>query len=106
MNHEEDTGGGIPEWVVTFGDMMSLLLTFFVLLLSFSTMEEIRFNKAMASLKGTLGVFQTQPEMTQPIRVTMPLVRGSVRQSQNIRKAAENLEKTLSEDLIHTSGSF
>ncbi len=27
-----DDGGGVPEWVVTFGDMMSLLLTFFIML--------------------------------------------------------------------------
>jgi chemotaxis protein MotB len=26
----------IPEWVVTFGDMMSLLLTFFIMLVSLS----------------------------------------------------------------------
>ena len=52
----------------------------------------------MGSVKGALGVFQSAPEMTQPIRVTLPLVRGSMRQSQNIRKAAENLEKTLSEE--------
>jgi len=77
---------------------MSLLLTFFVLLLSFSSMEEVRFNHAMGSLHGALGVFESEPEMSQPIRVTMPLVRGSIRQSQNIRKAAEGLEKTLSEE--------
>ena len=98
MIKEDDCPAGLPGWLATFGDLMSLLMVFFVLLLSFATMEEIRFNKAMASLKGTLGVFQTKPEMTQPIRVTMPLVRGSVRQSQNVRKAAENLEKTLSDE--------
>lgn len=31
---------GAPAWVVTFGDLMSLLLTFFVLLLSFSRMDD------------------------------------------------------------------
>jgi chemotaxis protein MotB len=30
----------IPEWVVTFGDMMSLLLTFFILLVSISEIKE------------------------------------------------------------------
>jgi len=32
---EEEEGGGAPEWMVTFSDCMTLLLTFFVLLLSF-----------------------------------------------------------------------
>lgn len=98
MIDEDDCPEGLPGWLATFGDLMSLLLTFFVLLLSFSTTEEIKFKNAMGSLKASLGVFETKPEMTQPIRVTLPLVRGSIRQSQNIRQSAENLEKTLSDE--------
>ena len=40
MDQEDDGGGGIPEWVVTFGDMMSLLLTFFIMLVSLSEIKE------------------------------------------------------------------
>jgi len=47
---------GAPGWLVTYGDMMSLLLCFFVLLLSFSTISEEDFNQAMGSLQGALGV--------------------------------------------------
>ncbi|QDU09514.1 flagellar motor protein MotB [Gimesia aquarii] len=36
---EDDGPPGVPEWVVTYGDMMSLLLTFFIMLVS---MSEIR----------------------------------------------------------------
>ncbi|MFK7776561.1 MAG: flagellar motor protein MotB [Gimesia sp.] len=36
---EEEAPPGVPEWVVTYGDMMSLLLTFFIMLVS---MSEIR----------------------------------------------------------------
>ncbi len=35
----EDPPAGIPEWVVTFGDMMSLLLTFFIMLVSLSEIK-------------------------------------------------------------------
>ena len=35
-----DDGGGAPEWMVTFSDCMTLLLTFFVLLLSFSSFDD------------------------------------------------------------------
>jgi chemotaxis protein MotB len=98
MINEDDCPEGLPGWLATFGDLMSLLLTFFVLLLSFSSTEEIKFKNAMGSLKASLGVFESKPEMSQPIRVTLPMVRGSIRQSQNIRKSAENLEKTLSEE--------
>ena len=36
----EDPPAGVPDWVLTFGDMMSLLLCFFVLLVSMSEMKE------------------------------------------------------------------
>jgi chemotaxis protein MotB len=48
---------GAPAWVVTFGDLMSLLLTFFVLLLSFSKVEETQKYKDMhGSMKDAFGV--------------------------------------------------
>ncbi|HUW61488.1 MAG TPA: flagellar motor protein MotB [Candidatus Bathyarchaeia archaeon] len=51
-----DGGPRVPGWVVTYGDMMSLLLTFFILLLSFSTISQKEFNEAMSSLQGAFGV--------------------------------------------------
>lgn len=36
----EDSPPGVPEWVVTYGDMMSLLLTFFIMLVSMSELKE------------------------------------------------------------------
>jgi len=44
---EDDDGGGVPEWVVTFGDMMSLLLTFFIMLVSLSEIKEEEKYQAM-----------------------------------------------------------
>ncbi len=40
-----DEAAGAPEWMVTFSDCMTLLLTFFVLLLSFSSFDEEVFWK-------------------------------------------------------------
>ncbi|MDA1013701.1 MAG: OmpA family protein [Planctomycetota bacterium] len=37
---EEDPAPGVPEWVVTYGDMMSLLLTFFIMLVSISELKK------------------------------------------------------------------
>jgi len=47
---------GAPEWVVTFGDMMSLLLTFFVLLLSFSSTEAAKFKVIAGYMREAFGV--------------------------------------------------
>jgi len=64
-SRDEETGGGAPGWMVTYGDMMSLLLTFFVLLISFSTVHEEEFQKAIASLQGALGVLPRELSMIQ-----------------------------------------
>ena len=42
---EEDGPAGAPEWMVTFSDCMTLLLTFFVLLLSFSSFDDRIFRQ-------------------------------------------------------------
>jgi chemotaxis protein MotB len=47
---------GAPMWMVTFSDMVTLLLTFFVLLLSMANMDQIKFNQAADSLAGAFGV--------------------------------------------------
>lgn len=49
-------GGGAPSWIVTFADLMSLLLTFFVLLLSFSTMEVQAFKKMAGAMQESFGL--------------------------------------------------
>ncbi len=47
---------GAPDWVVTFGDLMSLLLCFFVLLLSFSEMDKSVYKEVAGSLEKAFGV--------------------------------------------------
>ncbi|MFA7329723.1 MAG: flagellar motor protein MotB [Candidatus Delongbacteria bacterium] len=47
-----------PGWTTTYGDLMSLLLVFFILLVSFSTLEMSQFHKAVGSLKGGEGIFK------------------------------------------------
>lgn len=47
---------GIPAWVMTFADLMSLLLAFFVLLFSFSEMDKNIYKELAGSLKEAFGV--------------------------------------------------
>ncbi|MCK5166814.1 MAG: OmpA family protein [Rhodospirillaceae bacterium] len=55
--------GGAPSWMVTFADLMALLLTLFVLLLSFSTMETQRFKDLAGNLRDAFG-FQKESMLT------------------------------------------
>ncbi len=47
---------GSPAWMVTYGDMMTLLLCFFVLLYSMSTLDMERFSLIISQLQQQLGV--------------------------------------------------
>lgn len=66
---------GAPGWVVTFGDMMSLLLTFFILLLSFSTLDKVQFDKLSGVIKDGFGVITKTESKRIPKRDTMIKVR-------------------------------
>lgn len=46
---------GAPLWMTTFGDLMSLLLTFFVLLYSMSELKQEKFLQASQSLREAIG---------------------------------------------------
>jgi chemotaxis protein MotB len=50
----EPEADGCPLWVVTFGDAMSLLVTFFVMLVSFADFEEHSLQQMFGALKGGL----------------------------------------------------
>ena len=74
MCDEDDGGGGegAPAWMATFADMMSLLLTFFVLLLSFANMDVQYFQLALGSVKHALGVKSKRPGYMQAL-TTKPI---------------------------------
>jgi chemotaxis protein MotB len=47
---------GLPVWMATFADLMALLMCFFVLLLSFSEMDVLKFKQIAGSMKFAFGV--------------------------------------------------
>ncbi len=48
---------GSPAWMATFSDLMNLLLCFFVLLFSMSTVNEEKYNEMVASMNNTFSIF-------------------------------------------------
>ena len=57
---------GAPAWVVTFGDLMSLLLCFFVLMLSFSEMDRKKYKIISGSLANAFGIQKKTPVFDSP----------------------------------------
>lgn len=53
---ELEQAKGSPAWMATFGDLMSLLLCFFVLLFSFSQIDALKFKQIAGSMKMGFGV--------------------------------------------------
>ena len=53
---EKAESAGVPAWVMTFADLMTLLMCFFVLLLAFSEMDAAKFKQLSGSMKDAFGV--------------------------------------------------
>ncbi|SDB10467.1 OmpA/MotB family protein [Eubacterium oxidoreducens] len=53
---QEDPPKGSPAWMATFSDLMNLLLCFFVLLFSMSTVDAEKFQLVIASLQSSFSV--------------------------------------------------
>jgi len=56
MSEDCNCPASMPAWVMTFADLMSLLLAFFVLLFSFSEMDKNVYKELAGSLKDAFGV--------------------------------------------------
>lgn len=88
MAHEkeppQDEDQGAPEWMVTFSDCMTLLLTFFVLLLTFSSFDERVFKKlrviycdAFPTIHSGIRSSKESLYETEPLRYIDDLDKGS-----------------------------
>jgi chemotaxis protein MotB len=64
-----DAPAGAPEWLVTYGDIMGLLLCFFIVLVSMSEIKENeRFQQVMESLRKAFGGGYEGSTGTFPVR--------------------------------------
>lgn len=57
----EECEEGLPEWLATFADMATLLMTFFVLMLSFSNTDVQKFKEMLGSVKDAFGTVTENP---------------------------------------------
>ena len=80
---------GLPPWMATFADLCTLLLTFFVLLLTFASMDIQKFKDMLGSVQMAFGV---QFEETGNYQAVKPEEDGA----QKIQKAPQNTMRRLS----------
>jgi len=84
-NSSNSDTDGSPAWMTTFGDMMTLLLVFFVMLYSFSVMDLEKFQGFIDSFQNQIGIL----ERGKTIMDEDLIARGS--QGQDFNVARENL---------------
>ena len=54
--------GGIPRYLATFADLMTLLLCFFVLLLSMAEIDALKYKVVVRSMENAFGVKKETPD--------------------------------------------
>jgi len=91
LAEEQSGGGGAPEWVLTYGDMMSLLLTFFIMLASMSEVKkEDQFEALAEALRKRFGKHIALDEIAMYYKPTAATPLKSV--SQGREKLARTLD--------------
>ncbi|NCX87420.1 MAG: flagellar motor protein MotB, partial [Rhodobacteraceae bacterium] len=75
---------GAPAWMATFADMATLLMAFFVLILSFAEFNVPKFKQISGSLKEAFGVQKVVPVVEQPKGTTVIALEFSPNPSPSI----------------------
>ncbi|BHH83377.1 flagellar motor protein MotB [Desulforhopalus sp. 52FAK] len=88
---------GAPAWMVTYSDLVTLLLTFFVLLLSMANMDPVRFTEASSSLKDAFGMHNepARVDFAIPVLPSPPITPYSPIQEQTTQKVYEKIKSQI-----------
>ncbi|MEL6430891.1 MAG: OmpA family protein [Planctomycetota bacterium] len=90
---------GAPKWITTFVDMVSLLVTFFILLYTFSSIREFDTFTYPKNIVSTSGMFEgdasdTMEAPQDDLMLAMDLARGSrKRHTRPVNELSENMEE-------------
>ncbi len=93
---------GAPAWMTTFADLVTLLLTFFVLLLSMANMEEVKFAEASASVRAAFGAHSkpAPSEFSIPIMPSTPESKFAPIQTETALKVYKRIKTQLEQDNV------
>lgn len=101
---EQSGGGGAPAWQTTFSDLMNLLLCFFILLFSMSSIDAAKFEEVAQSLSASFSIFDSgAPAITEGSLVSSGISQlnqlSSYHQSMGTNRD-ENDKDTLTEEEV------
>lgn len=94
---KKECPAGVPEWVVTYGDMMSLLLCFFILLAAFSELKkEHEYQRVITAVKeafGYSGGVGVMPTDDPPLRSMIELLENISQRQMKESRVAQSPEQ-------------
>jgi len=98
----------LPAYLATFADLMSLLMCFFVLLLSFATIDAIRFKKMAESMKDAFGVQREIPaaEIVKGVSVIKQEWSPSVSEQSVVNEVRQETSDVEKENLKMNDGEM
>ena len=88
---KQPDSGGAPGWMVTYGDLVTLVLTFFILLFSFSQTDIVKFQAVMSSMQGALGILEGGKQLVAPD--AGPAIQDSEAQTAGQKQKLQQMQK-------------
>jgi chemotaxis protein MotB len=94
---KQECPAGAPAWMVTYSDLVTLLLTFFVLLLSMANMDPVRVLQASNSLRDAFGIQKpnSNADFTIPIIPSPPITQFSPVQEFTTKKIYDEIKSQI-----------
>lgn len=103
----EEPKAGLPEWLATYGDLVTLLMCFFVLLFAFSSIDAQKFEAVMQSFQGSAGVLAGGKSLADGPLVFngMPesQVSESPQETEELQQIKEQVEKYLEQNNLQAN---
>jgi len=94
---DDDGEEGGDEWLLTYGDLMTQLVCFFVLLMSFAVMSSMKFRDVVISLHDALSGPGVLPAFKNVVGDIPRSLEEQDMQDEQIRKMKSEIEGTLEE---------
>ncbi len=103
----EEPKAGLPEWLATYGDLVTLLMCFFVLLFAFSSIDAAKFEAVMQSFQGSAGILPGGLSLSDGPMVFNGMPESQVSESpvetEKLQQLKEKVEKYLEQNNLQAN---
>lgn len=91
---------GAPKWAMTFADLSTLLLTFFVLMLSFASMDVQKFRDLLGSVQNAFGVQTKKRGQYQAVTNEQTAKQLAANEEEKLNEVAKDIKDVIEESKL------